>query len=202
MRWTLGVVSAAALVVFATPPANADTTYYYSGTPFTEFVKGVVVPLPPGLSGLSGSFTVANPLINLNQDAVVPLAFSFTDGVTTITQATASIQGTGSLAVFRLVTSGTGDITGWEVDICLSPSGVCGTVPPGEAQVEFQSENGFLTPLDVSVYQGRDESLGRTLTAGSWSRVPPSAVPEPSSLVLLATGLLAVAGVRRRNLPS
>jgi hypothetical protein len=68
-----------ALILFGTQ-ANASTVYAYNGLPFTN-VEGAYTDT----NFVSGSVTLASPLtINLDQ-VVTPTAFSFSDGVQTIT---------------------------------------------------------------------------------------------------------------------
>jgi hypothetical protein len=57
----------------------------------------------------------------------------------------------------------------------------------GEAGVIFNSDGSM--------------DLGESITFGSWSTTPSSTTPEPSSLVLVLTGLSGLAGVARRKFP-
>ena len=63
---------------------RADTTYYYTGNSFNQFDGGTSCP---STCGISGSFTVGNPLAPNFSGYFVPTAFSFTDGTVTITPA-------------------------------------------------------------------------------------------------------------------
>src|SRR5262245_47548140 len=66
----------------ASTPTKADTVYTYTGNNYTT----VAFPNFPGVAyatsmHLSGSFTVAGPLLNVNGDiAAQVLSFSFFDG--------------------------------------------------------------------------------------------------------------------------
>ena len=90
-----------------TPPTDTQATYNFVGVPFTSFTN---TACPPTCK-LTGSMTLSQPLAaNLNSDlggsgSTVPVAFSFTDGKTTITNQNATTYG------FNFDTDSSGNIT-------------------------------------------------------------------------------------------
>lgn len=78
------------------PFARADTTYTYTGNPFTAFFAlDTTAPACPPTCMITGSFTVAQPLAaNLSSYSFTPEAFSFTDGNIPITNLTSGLTQT------------------------------------------------------------------------------------------------------------
>ena len=184
-----GVVVICSLFALAfAPSARADTTYTYTGLPFTDVfgvdscINGV------GECSLSGTITLASPLAPLSSPLVTPLSFSFTDGVHTL-------DNTNSIAEpFSFVTGSDGQILGWLFG--MKSLGGPPTTILGSAT--FLQPNEFTdnaTYTFVAVAQGETVIGGGVVYAhvlGTWTRVP-----EPSSLILLGTGLLGMAGAWR-----
>jgi hypothetical protein len=112
MKRKSAALALAVVVLSVTAVQALPTTYVYTGNPFT-FVSG-----PYTTSDfVSGMVTLAGPLapdtISFN---VTPLAFSFSDGVQTITNQNAS----GSLFIFT--TDGAGMIIQWIAELQLIPT--------------------------------------------------------------------------------
>lgn len=186
-----------ALVVlnFATP-TRADETYSYTGNSFTSFSGSDSCP---SVCGISGSFTLASALPDSSAfpTTPTPISYSFTDGNFTWTSSNSSI------AVFEFGTDSTGDINAWIISL-YETSNIrdnlysCGSSVCGSSFHYTGYDNSQL--VEISPFS----ILGNAIVTnepGTWiaSSSSPS-LPEPSSLLFLCTGLLGVAGMRRRNL--
>jgi hypothetical protein len=197
----------------ATTAANADVTYYYTGSPLTnimpgmcpgaappsscvlynpsDFIAGDVVlssPLPDSVAGFSPTLP-ANVGVG---SPVVLQSFSFTDGVNTITNATiaASISSTEN---FSFTTNSSGAITLGEVGLATE---VPSTGPTGttysSALIAAGGPNGDLAEYSQPSASG-DCCLAASATSstpGTWtgpvSEMPPP--PGPSLYLTVNTG--------------
>ena len=101
------------LFIFAGVAQAQQTTYYFVSVPFTIFALGASCP---PTCRITGSFTVSQPLppnINLpvgiidGSGTFTPTSFTFTNGVETITNTTASFSG------FAVNTDANGNIVQW-----------------------------------------------------------------------------------------
>jgi hypothetical protein len=163
---------AALLVGAIAVPADADTVLSYTGSPFTT-VADPTHSLPAGLTELNGSLTLSAPLGADFNGAVNPLAFSFADGSTTISNLN------GGTFQATLVTDHNGQVISWAVkDWVSTPNGITefllDSATPGAGVVN-----------ETSYFSGG--ATESTDAAGAWS-----ATPEPGSLVLLGIGLTAL----------
>jgi len=168
-----------ALILFGTQ-ANASTVYAYNGLPFTN-VEGAYTDT----NFVSGSVTLASPLtINLDQ-VVTPTAFSFSDGVQTITSNAVSFD------IFEFQTDFFGNIVTWNVFLQSS-----------ECQVDFGcSIETTLEPAEkndsVNFATNQSNSFGfNTNQPGQWTV---AATPLPGALPLFAGGLSMIGLIARRK---
>lgn len=189
------------LVVGFVPRAIADSTYSYTGLPYsTSQCNGTYTAVCTELK-VTGFFTISTPLgANLSYFAIAPTAFSFTDGAGVITLTSAEDLG---LATFNFTTDAAGNITAWGISLanyasdCASVSGVeclgtyAGDTIPGQEPSGDYSGYGF----NLNTPQQSYGSGGNHRFPGVWVEST-TGVPEPSSLVILAFGLLGLLGAK------
>jgi hypothetical protein len=180
-----------ALVILASAlPASANTTYTYTGQPFVGFSGTDSCSGGVGQCSISGSFTVAAPLgDNFAFSEIAPLSFSFTDGVTTITQLTDS-----NIIFFEVGTNASGNINQWQIQV-LTDNDL--------QELLTYSSDIFGFPIDMSGLESSSPPFPFIATAetgvlGSWGPNGGN-VPEPSAFILLGSGLLGVLGTSLRR---
>jgi len=172
MRTYLGTF-ALLLVLMCPVLAHADAIYNYTGQNFTTVSGSYATSM-----SVTGSFTLASPLApNLSFDIITPVAFSFSDGVQTFTNSNTLAP------VFEVSTDASGHIDLWEVLLFNSPTASLQTLNTPDGQIGDTGIHGL--------------GAGDSFVAGKWSG-PAAAVPEPSSLQLLATGVLGLLGPLRK----
>jgi hypothetical protein len=180
---SLAIALTAALL---SQPMFADITYSYTGNPFTS-VTG-----PPYTTSdrVTGTVTLASPLgINLPfGTTVTPLAFSFSDGVQTITNLNANPG-----SIFEFGTGPTGAITGWGIAVdtgaVLPPDSIGTFLNPFSPQGAF--DRGHLAGFSTPTGQVSDNP-------GVWTTV--SAVSDTGSTLALLFLSLTALGVATRPL--
>jgi hypothetical protein len=177
-------------------PLMADTTYTYTGDPYTTFSSPTLYTTS---DFVSGSFTVSAPLHgSLFQATILPTSFDFSDGVYTATPAdTVSTGYPLGRWSFTIWTDGNGDITQWLIGFVVYSN--------NQELVTFGTANGEGVVYDDSAsYAGSvPEEDGSNSSAGTWTEsttTDPVVTPEPSSFALLGTGLLGLCGIARRKL--
>jgi len=170
---------AALLVAYPASVQAVPTMYQYTGNHFN------IVTGPPYTKSdfVSGTVTLASPLAaNMPLTAVTPLAFSFSDGVQTIT-------GPSTLSFsFFFATDGDGTIIRWNFAVSTT-------------QGLIQSKRSFFGSRPVDVGRMGPFSAGkfglRDFAPGSWTTTV-TAPDAGSSLALLSLSLTALGVVARR----
>jgi hypothetical protein len=175
----VGLIIGIAMVAFCAASADASVTYDYTGNDFTQVTSPYTIS-----DNITGSFTLANPLgSNLTfPTPVTPLAFTFSDGVQTISQAT-----TGVTASFDFSTDGAGGIASWQIEI-LAPS----ANSPGHSNEIFTSNIGVIAGnVDLAVFFTPEGNRTTGENFGMPGNSPAiSAVPEPSTWLLMILGFM------------
>jgi hypothetical protein len=185
---TLSVLAAAIYPV----AAHADTLATFTIAPAT-FTPNSVDPGPTGVA--SGTFTVDTTLgvfvsadMTFITDAATPVTYVF-DGPAT----NSSFPNPNPLEFFGVVQDASGQD---EISIELAVSTLVGYAGGPLCSVDTPCPNG--TDSAIIFNPGPDGTLS-VFTDGT-AVADVAATPEPSSLVLLGTGALSLAGVVRRRL--
>jgi len=161
-------------------PASATAVYTYTGNDFTS----VTSPYTTSMS-VTASMTLTNPIgpnqTNVDETSNL-VAISLADGVHSLSLTTPNIE----VTTATFTTDSAGNITSWNVLLGV----FVGVSPP-----VISTENDQTLVQDTGAFlNGPSGAVAND--PGVWTLV---SVPEPSSVVLLALGLVAMAGSRRRN---
>jgi hypothetical protein len=167
------VLSASTLI------AHADSIYTYTGKDFTSadgpFTTNDFV---------SGSLTTTTPLAdNLDKASITPASFSFNDGVNTITNTNEFEEG------ILISTNASGAITDWSIIIGADNG----------AEVILIAGGPQFAGGDGDMGANRAGSGINSVSGVFTSAAPIGVTPEPSTLALLGTGILGLAGMARRK---
>lgn len=175
------------LVLVLQRPASADTLYTYIGDDFSifEFPVGFTTGPFTSTDHLFVSFTIAGPPLV----CLTACSISATDLCVGIQNQHAT-PGCADLAKGMVQTDSSGKIIGWQFEACLFAR-------DGECEDERISTLGGSFGSGDQAIQG--EFFAQTDSQGSWTRNVPSPVPEPTTLLTCASGLVCVVGAVRRR---
>lgn len=172
-------VTAAFLLSVAPSVSFGSAIYTYTGQDFTSATLPYLTS-----ESVTGSFTLNTPLAaNLQNGSIKPTAFSFSDGVQTLTETTAFSDSFGDIS-----TDAGGNITSYFIQVNNLTQGY----------IKLSGVGNGLSGDMVRLTLG---DAGSNTTAGIFqmSGMTTSTTPEPSSMVLLGSGLLGMAGILKRR---
>jgi hypothetical protein len=181
-RLGLAIVCAAALSAMLPASSRADTIYTYTGNGFTFAISPYTLT-----DSVSGWIDLSAPLGNsVGPLNITPVAFSFSDGVQTITNNDVISP---HFFFDDIKTNSSGDIVGWDVSVQSIAGGIIVTQDDGIGSQRDQAGvlgvGGF--EVDASV-----------INPGSWVV---TTTPVPAALPLFTSGLgvLGLLGWRRKR---
>ena len=168
------------------PTAKAGTIYTYTGNAYTTCGGTYCTGGPYALSVAFTTTLTGSSLVNLpyTDISATITSFSFTDG--------SGLTIHSNLQFMDISTNASGNISTWL-------TGACGATCNTQMQTNWNSPVGFNPGADFSeTTPNFAGSYGIVLAnPGTW--VASSSIPEPSTFVLLAGGLLVLGTVRARR---
>jgi hypothetical protein len=193
MRKYLWIILTVLFTTLGATAAQADTAYVYLGNPFTGFSG---TDQCPPQCGMLGFFIVATPLApNMAggggqfQFDVTPLAYVFTDGSSVATNSNSCYD------FFSIGTNSSGNIDSFTIRL-FTPTALapCGTNPGVYSGVQLLISNA----IDITIQAPEAVNFAASESPGEWSMAS-FAVPEPSSVALMLSGLGFLLVIRKRN---
>jgi hypothetical protein len=204
VSWAKRAVLACALLLGTAGVASADVTYTYTGPPLSGPICYISGCDGPGFSGpVSVTFTLPNAL-DRNLGTLNGALFSFTPTTWsvsggsgfTLTNLTCSGPQCGQTLTpgFGVVTDASGKIIQWNIGANLGNAGF------EESVSTANGVNGAGDGTAIFSFAPCPGCVAGTTwsssTVNSWSQ-PGGTTPEPTSLLLLGTGLISAAALRR-----
>lgn len=202
--WVKRALVSCVLLFFSGGVASADTTYTYTGKAFDTasclfkfFCAGPVGPGPITLSFTEATSLPDNltgPIYGIMADltlvGLTPTSFTISDGLNTFT-------GVNSFSNFFVETDSSGNIIAWNIGYNIPNEYGENTInstgaTPGNPVTVIDDAANFCFSLQC-------ETFDYVSNPGTWTVQGTTATPEPASLLLLATGFMAFATLRRKR---
>jgi len=180
------LLTGALFAIFLAPSAKAGTIYTYTGNAYTTCGGTYCTGGPYALSVAFTTTLTGSSLANLpyTDISATITSFTFSDGNGLTIQS--------SLQSLDISTNVSGNISTWLI-------GVCGATCNIQMQTNWHSPFGFIPGADFSETTASFAGNYGIVFGNPGTWVASSTIPEPSTFVLLAIGLLVFGTVRARR---